>query len=40
MWGLSCQGVELFDWHVGCTPVGEPVGWQCWRRQLLEQTRE
>jgi hypothetical protein len=19
---------------------GEPVGWQCWRRQLLEQTRD
>jgi len=19
---------------------GEPVGWQCWRRQLLEETRD
>jgi len=22
------------------TTEGEPVGWQCWRRQLLQQTRD
>jgi hypothetical protein len=38
---LLCASATAYRLH--CAPEetgGEPVGWQRWRRQLLEQTRD
>ena len=38
--GCCSRWPPRLDGRVSARTGGEPVGWQRWRRQLLEQTRE